>query len=277
MSAFAVGILVYDATHPPVAEASGGGGSASAQLVGSATGDRLTLTSTSGVALTATGQGSGDGAQFTGGGTANTDGVQGTGGSGGGPGVHGFGTGLYSGGQFEAAANGGAAIYLAGDTTSPASALIRISGALNANPSTTSTIAVGDLFPFTGGYWRVATDASTPIWNDISAFRTVVTGVTAFAGGGQASATAVCTSGNLTTVNTVATAADSVKLPATPVVGQICVLKNKGANSMNLFPGSGDVLCVSGGACSAANAATAVAANGQIECYAESASTWNCR
>lgn len=61
------------------------------------------------------------------------------------------------------------------------------------------------------------------------------TGVVAFAGGGQASATLISTP--LAEVATVATAADSVKLPAS-VPGTVVVLVNSSANSMQVF-GSG--------------------------------------
>lgn len=65
----------------------------------------------------------------------------------------------------------------------------------------------------------------------------VVTGLTAHAGGGQASA--LLLTGQTNSVDTVATAADSVKLPPPQFVGQqINVLNNAGANSMQVF-GSG--------------------------------------
>lgn len=69
----------------------------------------------------------------------------------------------------------------------------------------------------------------------IVSFETTV-GVTAFAGGGQASATAITTT--VASVDTVASAADSVKLPAPTRVGQIHILINTSANSMQVF-GSG--------------------------------------
>lgn len=59
--------------------------------------------------------------------------------------------------------------------------------------------------------------------------------LTAFAGGGQASATQVVSP--LTKVTTVATAADSVKLPVS-TVGAVVTLVNGAANSMQVF-GSG--------------------------------------
>lgn len=65
----------------------------------------------------------------------------------------------------------------------------------------------------------------------------VVTGITAHAGGGQGSATAL--TGAINRVDTVATAADSVALPAPTFVGQhVTVINNAAANSMQVF-GSG--------------------------------------
>lgn len=65
----------------------------------------------------------------------------------------------------------------------------------------------------------------------------VVTGITAHAGGGQASATAL--TGAINRVDTVASAADSVALPAPTVVGQeVVVINNAAVNSMQVF-GSG--------------------------------------
>lgn len=90
LSAFALGEFVYDATHPHVAEASGGGGGGFSGDIGTATGTRLALTqgvsastgvftSTNGTAITATGQGASPGGSFTGGAT-NAYGLVATGG-----------------------------------------------------------------------------------------------------------------------------------------------------------------------------------------------------
>lgn len=68
------------------------------------------------------------------------------------------------------------------------------------------------------------------------------TGLTAFAGGGQASAITLDRGYNV--VTTVATTADSAKLPdgLAFLVGSVVYLKNNGANSLDLFPASGDDL-----------------------------------
>lgn len=304
-------------------------------FTGATTADRLTATSTSGTAITATGQGTGIGGNFTSGGTSATvhtvgavkatpgqsshDGVLASGGLGScavyaianngtanvclapgantnsdamnatglGTGAGGVFTGGASGDGIQATApssgyavkatatNNGYALAAFGDSTSPSNPPLYIQPD-DAIPSGGNVI--GDFRVSTIGVFQTCTANGTPgTWNDVASFRSVTTGVTAFATGGQASATVVCASGGMTTLGTVASAGDSVKFPPTPVVGQMCTIKNKGANSANLFPGSGDAICVSGSACGAADASTAIAANAQLDCYAESVSTWNCR
>ena len=63
-------------------------------------------------------------------------------------------------------------------------------------------------------------------------FTSVQTGVTAYAGGGQTNATQLIAA--QVVVATVATAADSVKLPASQV-GAIVMIQNNGANSVQVF------------------------------------------
>lgn len=67
----------------------------------------------------------------------------------------------------------------------------------------------------------------------------VTTGLTAFAGGGQASATQLSFGYN--EVTTVATAGDSVKLQPAQAGAMITVL-NDGANAMDVFPATGDTI-----------------------------------
>lgn len=69
--------------------------------------------------------------------------------------------------------------------------------------------------------------------------KTVSDTVTAFATGGQTSATQLA--GNAGNVTTCATAGDSVKLPA-GVVGRIFPLRNSGAASMQVFGNGTDVI-----------------------------------
>lgn len=83
--------------------------------------------------------------------------------------------------------------------------------------------------------WTILYDGS--VWTSIANRITTATGITAFAGGGQASATQLTAEFNRVTV--VATAADSVKLPAA-VVGAVVTVVNKAANSMDVYPTSGE-------------------------------------
>lgn len=95
----------------------------------------------------------------------------------------------------------------------------------------------------------------------------IKTGITAFAGGGQASATALTDGVNV--VATVASAADSVLLPIVPV-GAFVMVKNTSANSMNVFPRTGGNIDAG-----SANAAKAVAAGvgNLFQCVAINATT----
>lgn len=82
-------------------------------------------------------------------------------------------------------------------------------------------------------------------------YRSCANGITALAGGGQTGATNL--TGALNRVTTVATAADSVMLP-TAKAGMSIFVKNTAANSLNVFPASGDAINAL-----AANAAYALA------------------
>jgi len=93
-----------------------------------------------------------------------------------------------------------------------------------------------------------------------------VTGITAFAGGGQGSATLL--TGRYNVVETVATAADSVKLPLSPA-GKLVVAINIGANSMELFPQSGHSIDIS-----VADTPITIAPNGVVTLYGISATNW---
>lgn len=86
--------------------------------------------------------------------------------------------------------------------------------------------------------------------------------LTAHAGGGQASATAL--TAQMNRVTTVATAADSVGLPASFAGASITVTNAAAANSMNVFPAAGEAINAL-----AANAAFALAAGKTAEfvCY----------
>ena len=92
-------------------------------------------------------------------------------------------------------------------------------------------------------------------------------GLTAHAGGGQGSATALVSM--LNRVTTVATNADSVILP-TGVAGMNIVVINAGANSLNVFPDTGSM--INGGS---ANAAVALAAGKTATFYTTLAGAWH--
>jgi hypothetical protein len=92
------------------------------------------------------------------------------------------------------------------------------------------------------------------------------TGITAFATGGQANATALAARWN--NVTTVATAADSVKLPAASDGGVIAV-KNSGAATLAIFPGTGDAINAR-----AVNLSIDLPPGGEIEFRAIDATTW---
>lgn len=81
---------------------------------------------------------------------------------------------------------------------------------------------------FNGTAWVAADDAGG-----------TVTSLTAHSGGGQGSATQLA--GGFNEVTTVAVAADSVKLPAA-AAGSFVVVKNDGANAMDVFPATGDTI-----------------------------------
>lgn len=70
-------------------------------------------------------------------------------------------------------------------------------------------------------------------------FSSAVAGLVAHAGGGQGSATAL--TARVNDVATVATAADSVGLPAAKS-GASVVVHNSAANSMNVFPATSDYM-----------------------------------
>jgi hypothetical protein len=93
-------------------------------------------------------------------------------------------------------------------------------------------------------------------------------GLTAFAGGGQGSATLLPAMTNR--VTTVASANDSVKLPPSAVGMQITVINAAATNSMNLFPATGESINALG-----ANAAFAVAAGKSVEAYCANLGQWH--
>jgi len=97
----------------------------------------------------------------------------------------------------------------------------------------------------------------------------VTNNITAAAGGGQANAVLLFAQFNA--IGTVATAADSVLLPLlnANLIGIGVDVKNNGANSANVFPGSGQTINALG-----ANTALACAAAATVRFRAVSATNW---
>jgi hypothetical protein len=117
-------------------------------------------------------------------------------------------------------------------------------------------VTTGSLEYFNGTAWV----------ETVGGFGAAATGITAFAGGGQGSATALTAGYN--EVTTVATAGDSVKLP-TAAASTVVIVKNEGAAAMNVFPFLGDT--INDGS---ANAAYAVPAGATVTFVALNATNW---
>lgn len=92
--------------------------------------------------------------------------------------------------------------------------------------------------------------------------------LTAFAGGGQASALQL--QYGISRVTTVASAADSVKLPKAQAGMSITVINAAAANAMNVFPASGEAINAL-----SADTALSVAANKTIVFSCAVNGTWN--
>ena len=87
-------------------------------------------------------------------------------------------------------------------------------------------------------------------------------GITAFATGGQTSATELRSGYNV--VDTVATTGDSVKFTSLVNVGSLVYLKNNGANALDLFPAGGDDLGLGVGVAISVPAGKSVAFLGSV-------------
>lgn len=86
----------------------------------------------------------------------------------------------------------------------------------------------------------LTTSANVDLNSDVVSLGSVATGITAHAGGGQGSATALTAAIN--SIDTVATAADSVALPAPTFVGQRVTVINTTATSMQVFGAGTDTI-----------------------------------
>lgn len=96
---------------------------------------------------------------------------------------------------------------------------------------------------------------------------TTVNGLTALAGGAQAG---TALTAGINRVTTVATAADSVQLPPAVPGRRVVVINAAAANSMNVFPQTGEIINAL-----AANAGYAQAANKGVEFVCAVAGTWD--
>jgi len=123
--------------------------------------------------------------------------------------------------------------------------------------------------PIVNNVYLQATLADPPVKQLQQDLTSAQNAITATAGGGQANAFQL--SNHINRVTTVGTAADSVKLPYA-VVGTdpIYVTNAAAANSMNVFPSSGDAINAL-----SANTAFAVAANKTAIFICAVNGTWN--
>lgn len=94
----------------------------------------------------------------------------------------------------------------------------------------------------------------------------ITASITAFAGGGQGSATALTSTIN--NVTTVATAGDSVLLPEAQA-GLVVIVQNNGANAADVFPFTGET--INGGS---ANAAVSLPVGGRMEFIGTTGTNW---
>lgn len=92
--------------------------------------------------------------------------------------------------------------------------------------------------------------------------------LTAHAGGGQGDALQLAK--GINRITTVSTAADSVKLPAAVAGMQVVVINADGANAMDCFPASGEVINAL-----SADAALSIAANKTVLFFCAVNGTWN--
>ena len=136
-------------------------------------------------------------------------------------------------------------------TYSIADSGVASSGFILMDSSGTQTIATGNL-AMTAGYFQPSN----------------ANALTAFAGGGQASALQLAK--QINRVTTVGSAGDSVKLPVSVAGRIVYVINAAAANAMDVFPQTGDAINAL-----PANTALSVAANKAVMFICAVAGTWN--
>ncbi len=92
--------------------------------------------------------------------------------------------------------------------------------------------------------------------------------ITAYAGGGQTNAVALTATYNR--ITTVATAADSVKLPAAAAGSRVVIFNKAAANAVAVFPATGDAINAL-----SANASYSLAVTKGVELVCMVAGTWD--
>lgn len=129
---------------------------------------------------------------------------------------------------------------------------------VNTLDPTTGTVDVNTITELTPGS---GTTFTTKAIFSVPNFYSYATGITAFAGGGQGSATQLVAEYNH--VNTVVTTGDSIKLP-TAAGGEHCVVFNDSTNALDCYPTTGQSINEL-----AANTAVSVAGKSMVAFYAE--------
>lgn len=149
----------------------------------------------------------------------------------------------------------------AATTTTTLAQTLAVTGAVSA----TTTVTAGTGLTVTTGNLTVSTGNTV---NTVGYFtRSAVNGLTALAGGAQAG---TALTREINRVTTVATAADSVQLPAATAGRTVTVINAAAANAMAVFPQTGEIINAL-----AANASISVAANKTITFFCAVAGTWN--
>lgn len=131
------------------------------------------------------------------------------------------------------------------------------------------TSALGNTKKVTAADMNAISEALTDHEDRIETLEEIVdvtTGITAYAGGGQANATQLSYEWN--EISVVATTNDSVKLP-NAIVGKSCVADNSGAETCNVFPKTGESIVGL-----SANAAVKVYSESYLKFICKTAGTW---